>query len=122
MFELILSENKIARSFNFTFRYIDSILSLNNSRFGEYIDHGQATDELYHLRLRVECTFFCNLQSRARTHVVLVIGFNELLGHPQRNIVCTHMYADCLLKNTSTKHNKYVVYQKLEHVDDIYFW
>ena len=31
------------------------------------------------------------------------------------------MYADCLLKNTSTKNNKYVVNQKLEHVDDISF-
>jgi len=45
-------------------------------------DHGQATDELYHLRLRVECTFFCNLQSRVRTHTVLVIGLYELLGNP----------------------------------------
>jgi len=35
--------------------------------------------------------------------------------------VCTHMYADSLLKNTSTKDNKYVVNQKLEHVDDISF-
>jgi len=42
-------------------------------------DHGQATGELYHLRLRVECTLFCNLQSRARTHVVLVMGLYELL-------------------------------------------
>ena len=41
-------------------------------------DHGQATGKLYHLRLRVECTFFCNLQSRARTHAVLVIGLYEL--------------------------------------------
>jgi hypothetical protein len=30
-------------------------------------------------RLRVECTRFCNLQSRARTHAVLVIGLYELL-------------------------------------------
>ena len=30
-------------------------------------------DKLYHLRLRVQCTLFCNLQSQARTHVVLVI-------------------------------------------------
>jgi hypothetical protein len=29
-------------------------------------DHGQATGKLYHLRLRVECTLFCNLQSQAR--------------------------------------------------------
>ena len=42
-------------------------------------DHGQATGKLYHLRLRVECTLFCNLQSRARTHAVLVIGLYELL-------------------------------------------
>jgi hypothetical protein len=28
-------------------------------------DHGQATGKLYHLRLRVECTLFCNLQNRA---------------------------------------------------------
>ena len=33
------------------------------------IDHGQATGKLYHLRLRVECTFFWYLQSRARTHI-----------------------------------------------------
>jgi predicted secreted protein len=26
-------------------------------------DHGQATGKLYHLRLRVECMLFCNLQS-----------------------------------------------------------
>jgi hypothetical protein len=36
-------------------------------------DHGQATGKLYNLRLRVECTLFCNLQSRVRTHAVLVI-------------------------------------------------
>jgi hypothetical protein len=45
-------------------------------------DHGQATGELYHLRLRVEYTLFCNLQNRARTLVVLVIGLYELLGNP----------------------------------------
>ena len=32
-------------------------------------DHGQATGKLYHLRLRVECTLFCNLKSRARRQV-----------------------------------------------------
>jgi hypothetical protein len=41
-------------------------------------DHGQATGKLSHLRLRIECTF-CNLQSRARNHAVLVIGLYELL-------------------------------------------
>ena len=32
------SEKKLARSFNFTFRYIDDVLSLNNSRFGDFVD------------------------------------------------------------------------------------
>ena len=31
------------------------------------------------------------------------------------------MYADCLLKNTSTKDNKCVINIKLEHVGDISF-
>ena len=36
----ILKKNKkkLARSFNFTFRYIDDVLSLNNSRFGDFVD------------------------------------------------------------------------------------
>ena len=41
-----------------------------------------STGKLYHLRLRVECTFICNLQSWARTHAVLVIGLYELLDNP----------------------------------------
>jgi hypothetical protein len=45
-------------------------------------DHWQATGKLYHLRLRVEYTLFGNLQSRARTQAVLVIGLFELLGNP----------------------------------------
>ena len=33
------SEKKLARCFfNFTFRYIDDVLSLNNSRFGDFVD------------------------------------------------------------------------------------
>jgi hypothetical protein len=35
-------------------------------------DHGEATGKLYHLRLRIQCTLSCNLQSPARTHAVLV--------------------------------------------------
>jgi hypothetical protein len=52
-------------------------------RMSEYpeitTDPGQVTGKLYHLRVRVECTLFCNLQSWARTHAVLVIGLYELL-------------------------------------------
>jgi hypothetical protein len=46
------------------------------------IKSNQTTGKLYHLRLRVKCTFFCNLQSQERTHAVLVIGLYELLGNP----------------------------------------
>ena len=32
------NEKKLARSSNFTFRYIDDILSLNNSRFSDFVN------------------------------------------------------------------------------------
>jgi hypothetical protein len=32
------NEKNLARSFNFTFRYIDDVLLLNNSRFGDFVD------------------------------------------------------------------------------------
>jgi hypothetical protein len=32
------NEKKLARTFNFTIRYIDDVLSLNNSRFGGFVD------------------------------------------------------------------------------------
>jgi hypothetical protein len=50
-------------------------------------DHGQATGKFYPLRLRVECTLFCNLPSRVRTHAVLVIGLYELLGNPTTYVI-----------------------------------
>jgi hypothetical protein len=36
----------------------------------------------HYLGLRVECTIFCNLQRRVRTHAVLVTGLYELLDNP----------------------------------------
>ena len=45
-------------------------------------DHGQATGKFYHLRLRVECTFFVIYKAGRDTHAVLVIGLYELLGNP----------------------------------------
>ena len=41
---------KIARSFNFTFHYINDVLSLNNSRFGEFIDR------IYPIELEIKDT------------------------------------------------------------------
>ena len=41
------NEKKLARSFNFTFRYVD-ILSLNNSRFDDFVDC------IYHIELEIK--------------------------------------------------------------------
>ena len=43
-------EKKLARSFNFMFRYIDGLLSLNNSRFGDFVDH------IYPIELEIKDT------------------------------------------------------------------
>jgi hypothetical protein len=32
------NEKNLDRSFNFTFRYIDDVLSLNSSKFGDFVD------------------------------------------------------------------------------------
>ena len=52
-------------------------------------DPGQATGKLYHLRLRVECTLFCNLQSWARTDAVLARGpggsMSQVVGLPNNS-------------------------------------
>jgi hypothetical protein len=46
------NEKKPARSFNFTFRYIDDVLSLNNSWFGEFVDR------IYPLELKIKDTTY----------------------------------------------------------------
>jgi len=38
------TKKELARSFNFTLRYIDDILSLNNSRFGDFVDRMYSTE------------------------------------------------------------------------------
>ena len=44
------NEKKLARSFNFTFRYIDDVLSLNTSRLGDFIDR------IYPIELEIKDT------------------------------------------------------------------
>jgi hypothetical protein len=70
--------------FNATFSYImaTSFSGGRNRNARRTTDRGQATGKLYHLRLQVECTLFYNLQSRARTHAVLVTGLYVLSGNP----------------------------------------
>ena len=41
---------KLARSFSFIFRYIDDVLSLNNSRFGDFVDR------IYPIELEIKDT------------------------------------------------------------------
>jgi hypothetical protein len=38
----------IARSFNFTVRYTDDVMSLNNARFGDFVDHIYLTEHRNH--------------------------------------------------------------------------
>ena len=47
---VLLFEKKLARSFNFTFRYIDDVLSLNYSRFGDFFDR------IYPIELEIKDT------------------------------------------------------------------
>jgi hypothetical protein len=42
------NEKKLAWFFNFTFRHIDDVLSLNNSRFGDFVDR------IYHIELEIK--------------------------------------------------------------------
>jgi len=44
------NEKKLARSFNFTFHYIDGVLSLNNSRFDDFVDR------IYPIELEIKDT------------------------------------------------------------------
>ena len=44
------SEKNLARSYNFMFRYIDDVLSLNNSRFGDFVDR------IYPIELEIKDT------------------------------------------------------------------
>ena len=44
------NEKKPARSFNFTFRYLDDVLSLSNSRFGDFVDR------IYPIELEIKDT------------------------------------------------------------------
>ena len=46
------NKKKLALSFNFTFRYIDDVLSLNNSKFGDFVDR------IYPIELEINDTTY----------------------------------------------------------------
>jgi hypothetical protein len=58
---------KLARSFNFTSCYIDDVLSLNNSRFGNFVDR------IYPIELEIKDT------TDTASIIVILIGRNEIL-------------------------------------------
>ena len=60
------------------------------------------TGILYHLRLGVKCTLFCNLQSQARTHAVFVIDLYELLCNPTHWVKSGKSRGSDRWKKTST--------------------
>jgi hypothetical protein len=64
----------------------------------------------------VNFPFICSNIPAAPAYVYIpqLIRYSRACGsyvNEKRITVCNHMYANCLLKNTSTKDNKYVVNQ-----------
>ena len=56
------NEKKLARSFNFTFRYIDDVLSLNNSRLGDFVDR------IYPIELEIKNTTYTDRSVDTQTY------------------------------------------------------
>jgi hypothetical protein len=62
------NEKKLARSFNFTFRYIDDVHSLNNSRFGDFVDR------IYPIELEIKDTTYTD---RSASYLDLHLKINR---------------------------------------------
>ena len=62
------NEKKLTRSFNFTFRYIDDVLSLNNSRFGDFVDR------IYPIELEIKDTKYTD---RSASYLDLHLEINS---------------------------------------------
>ena len=98
-------------------------------------DNRQTTGKLYHLRLRVECTLVCNLQSRARTNAALVIGLYDVLviqlpnslSHPGprgklrytrgNNMYYEHMYGFAQASTGTTIHPALILFEQSNCLD-----
>jgi hypothetical protein len=62
------SEKKLTRSFNFTLRYIDDVLSLNNSRFGDSVNrHYPIEIEIKDTTDTDRSTLYIDSEGRVRT-------------------------------------------------------
>jgi hypothetical protein len=81
---------------------------------------GERTSPIYrNVKLMGRANFFSFFFQKPLYEVCLV-RTKEQVGE-KRNTVVIHRNADFLLKNTPTKHSKYVVNPKLKHFDDISF-
>ena len=50
LIDIFFIEKKLAQSLNYMFHYIDDVLSLNNSRFGDFVDR------IYPIELEIKDT------------------------------------------------------------------
>jgi hypothetical protein len=100
------------------FLFLVGVLSLNNSRFGDFVD------SIYPIELQIKDTtdtdmsaLYLDLHLQIDSEGWLrtkLYNKRDDFNLPIMNLpfICsniTHRYADCLLKNTSTKDNKYML-------------
>ena len=69
-------QNKLAQSFNHTYRYIDDVLSLNNDKFSDYLRY------IYPDELEIKDT----------TESLLSASYLDLLLDIRDNSICTKLY------------------------------
>jgi hypothetical protein len=75
------NENKLTRSFSVMFRYIDDVLSLNNSRFGDIVDRiylvvPEIKDTTFTARSSLHIDRHVEIDSECRLRTKLYDDFN----------------------------------------------
>jgi hypothetical protein len=74
------NEKKLARSFNFTFRHIDDIISLNDSNVGDFVDR------FYPTELQIKDT---KDTAKSASFIALHLEIDSEVDEKRRTI-CTH--------------------------------
>jgi hypothetical protein len=92
-----LNKKKLARSFKFTFHYIDGVLSLTNSGFVDCVDH------IYHIELEIKdttdthmsasYTSFTNLWSLL-LYLQSLLHYIENAQEKKKNIILSYNIAE----------------------------
>ena len=116
------NERNIALSFNFTFRYIDDVLLLNNSRFGDFIDLiypielkiKDATDT-YGSASYLEINIEIENEGRLRTTLLqwtiyYYLANNILLRHSSHELFLNFIFIKEMKDYTRWHHNIYTHY------------